>query len=134
MVLALAVGSSRVSTTTPSSPRSYFTAESVMSCSFTDLSCGAVRLTGSRHALRSHQLDDRGDAHAAADAQRGQAALELTTLELVDQGAEDHRAGGAERVAHGDRATVDVGDLRGDVHVPHEAHRHRGEGLVDLEQ
>src|ERR1700710_1735225 len=107
MVFAPAVGSSRVSTTIPSSPLSYFTAESVMSV-----------LGVSRRG--SDQLDDGGDAHATADAQRGEAALELTTLELVDQGAEDHRAGRAERVAHRDRTTVDVGDLLVDVHVAHE--------------
>ena len=33
-------------------------------------------------------------------------------LELVEHGAEDHRAGGAERMAHGDGAAVDV-DLGG---------------------
>src|SRR5689334_10273109 len=117
MVFALEVGSSRVSTTMWSSPLSYFTADSVMVSSFTSLGAFASRLTGSRHAPRefvphsrtlldhhrsglssflartsSDQLDDGGDAHAAADAERGQAALELTPLELVDQGAEDHRA------------------------------------------
>ena len=50
---------------------------------------------------------------------------QVAPLELVDQGAEDHRAGRAERVAHRDRAAVDVGDLVGDAHVVHEAHRDR---------
>ena len=61
----------------------------------------------------SDALDDGGDAHAAADAERGQAVALVAALELVDQGAEDHRAGRAERVAHGDRAAVDVDLLRG---------------------
>src|SRR5690349_696075 len=74
----------------------------------------------------SDQLDDGGDPHAATDAERREAALEVAPLELVDEGAEDHRAGGAERVAHGDGAAVDVGDLRGDAHVAHEAHGDRG--------
>src|SRR5690349_15234014 len=83
---------------------------------------------------RSDQLDDRGDAHPAADAERGEAALLVAAGELVDEGAEDHRAGGAEGVAHGDGAAVDVGDLVGNAHVLHEPHGDGGEGLVDLEQ
>src|SRR6476661_2343940 len=83
---------------------------------------------------RSDELDDGGDAHAAADAERGEAAALVAALELVDERAEDHRAGGAERVPHRDGAAVDVGDLVADAHVLHEAHRDRGEGLVDLEE
>ena len=36
------------------------------------------------------------------------AVFEVAALELVEHGAEDHRAGGAERMAHGDRAAIDV--------------------------
>src|SRR4051794_28300428 len=122
MALALAVGSSRVRTTMPSSPRSHLTAESEFG--------SLMSLFRSRGGGRSDELDDGGDAHAAADAQRGQAALAVATLELVDEGAEDHRAGGTQRVTHGDRSSVDVGDLVADAHVPHEAHGHGGEGLV----
>src|SRR5690349_13448629 len=71
-------------------------------------------ISGSAGASRSDELDDRGDAHAAADAERGEAAAQVATLKLVDQRAEDHRPGGAERVAHRDRAAVDVGDLVAD--------------------
>src|SRR5699024_11766827 len=66
---------------------------------------------------RSDALDDGGDAHATADAQGGDAALEVTALELVDERAEDHRAGGTERVTHGDGAAVDVGLLLAPAHV-----------------
>src|SRR3954447_24037137 len=94
-------------------------------CSF----CGGRRYDGASDAL-----DDGGDAHAAADAERGQAALQVAALELVDQRAEDHRAGGAQRVAHRDGAAVDVDLLVVQVEVAHEAHGDRGERLVDLEQ
>src|SRR6185295_3147606 len=67
-------------------------------------------------------------------ARRGKAVAQLAALQLVDQGAEDHRAGRAERVAHGDRAAVDVHDFVGNVHFLHELHRYHGEGLVDLEE
>ena len=80
----------------------------------------------------SDAFDDGGDAHAAADAQRGQGALQVAALELVERGAEDHRAGRAERVPHGDGAAVDVHDLVRDLHVLHEAHGDRGERLVDF--
>src|SRR5919107_4411347 len=92
------------------------------------------RVSEAQLAGGSDDLDDGGDAHAAADAERGEAAAQVATLELVDERAEDHRAGGAERVTHGDRAAVDVGDLVADVQVAHEAHRDGGERLVDLEQ
>src|ERR671917_266891 len=52
----------------------------------------------------SDSLDDGGDAHAAADAQGGQAAAQVAPLELVDERAQDHRAGGAQRVPHRDGA------------------------------
>src|SRR5690606_7571006 len=83
---------------------------------------------------RLNALDDRGNAHAAADAQGAQAALEVATLEFVEDDADDHGAGGAQRVAHRDGAAVDVGDLVRDAHVLHEAHGNGRERLVDLEQ
>src|SRR6476659_8917748 len=62
----------------------------------------APSLETTRGEKGSDELDDGGDAHAAADAERGEAAAQVTALELVDQGAEDHRAGRPERVAHRD--------------------------------
>ena len=79
-------------------------------------------------------LDAEGDAHAAADAERGEALLGVALLHLVEQGGQDAGAAGADRVADGDGAAVDV-DLVG---VPAEllADRERlgGEGLVGLDQ
>ena len=54
--------------------------------------------------------------------------------QLVDQRAEDHAAGRAERVAHGDRAAVDVDLLHVEAHVLDEAQHDRRERLVDLDQ
>src|SRR4051812_4313743 len=105
----------------------------VVGCGWARASPGLdTRVTASR--AQSDELDDRGDPHPAADAQRGEAASEVAALELVDEGAEQHRAGRAEWVAHGDGAAVDVGDLVGDPHVLHEAHGDRGERLVHLPQ
>src|SRR5690348_4769418 len=135
MVFALAVGSSSVRTTIPSASFSYFTADSDIA--FLQGSGVSRQAPGRLHLNqreRSDALDDGGDAHAAADAERGEAAAQVAPLELVDEGAEDHRAGRTERVTHGDRTAVDVGDLVGDAQVAHEPHRDRGERLVDLEQ
>src|SRR5699024_4552373 len=80
----------------------------------------------------SDALDDGGDAHAAADAERDEGALAAGALELVENGAGDHRAGRTEGVAHGDGAAVDVELLVRDVHVLLEAQHDGGEGLVEL--
>ena len=94
---------------------------------------GAEFVADGAHGFRS-SFDDGGDAHAAADAQRAEPRFEPAPLQLVEQRAEQHRAGGAERVAERDRAAVDVDLLVRHAHLAHEAHRHGGEGLVDLEQ
>lgn len=73
-------------------------------------------------------------ALSAANAQRGQAALLACALHLMEEVDGDTATGGAQGVADGDGAAVDV-DLRG---VPaHDlVHRHglRGEGLVGLNE
>uniref|UniRef100_A0A0N4Z3R5 PE-PGRS family protein n=1 Tax=Parastrongyloides trichosuri TaxID=131310 RepID=A0A0N4Z3R5_PARTI len=83
---------------------------------------------------RSDALDDGGGAHSGADAEGGQASRPVGALQLVQQGAEDHAAGGAQRVAHGDGAAVHVHPVVRHVQLLHEIHDHRGEGLVQLEQ
>src|SRR5689334_14178476 len=114
MVFADWLGSSRVRMTTPSA--SWSQRMVVLS------------------ALISDTLQDRGDAHAAADAQRGQAVTEVLALEFVHERAQDHAAGGAQRMAHGDRAAVDVDLVHVKAHVADEAQDDGGEGLVDLHQ
>src|SRR5258708_38632842 len=59
-------------------------------------------------APQSHTFKNRRRAHAAADAERGEAGREAATLELVEHGAQDHGAGGAQRMAHGDGAAVHI--------------------------
>src|SRR4051812_16949552 len=51
----------------------------------------------------SNPFDDRRGAHAGADAERHERGFLAGALELVEHGAEDHGAGRAERMAHGDR-------------------------------
>src|SRR5665811_891582 len=127
IVLALWFGSSRIRLTMPSSPRSYRTASVVASVI-------SVCLHQDPWGMGSDALDDSGNAHAAADAKGGNAVLLVAALQFVDQRAEDHRTGRTERVAHGDRAAVDVDLVMRHIHVAHETHDDRGEGLVHLEQ
>lgn len=64
---------------------------------------------------RSHgsdPLDDRGGPHAGRNAERGKAGALAGALKLVQQGADDHRAGCAQWVTHRNRAAIDV-DLFG---------------------
>src|SRR5436190_7913087 len=57
---------------------------------------------------RLDSLDDGRRPHAGADAQRHQRGRKLAAFQLVEHGAEDHGARRAERMAHGDRAAVDI--------------------------
>src|SRR6202035_5017784 len=57
-------------------------------------------------------LNTHRNAHAAADAQRGEALLGIALLHLVKQRHQHAGARGADRMANGDGAAVDV-DLAG---------------------
>src|SRR4051812_15185809 len=69
--------------------------------------------------IASHPLDDPRGAHADADAQRPQRGRKIAPLQFVEHGAEDHCAGGAEWMAHGDGAAIDVDLLVIDVELLH---------------
>ena len=53
-------------------------------------------------------FDGQGYGVAAAQAQRGDAALQIAALEFVEERDQDARAGGAYRVADGYGATVHI--------------------------
>ena len=55
-----------------------------------------------------------GGAHARADAQRDERGVEITALQFVQNGAEDHGTGRAQRMAHGNRAVMLYIVQRGD--------------------
>src|SRR6056297_1683821 len=111
-------GTSQVMTATPSAPFSIV--KSVMSQS----PVGAVL----------NALDNRGGTHAGSDAKRGKANLFVGPLKLVQQRADDDRAGGTQRVAHGDGPAVHVDHTGVDIERLHEAQHDRGESLVHFEQ
>src|SRR5580658_7190652 len=62
--------------------------------------------------VRSLSFDAHCDAHAAADAQRGQALLRVALLHLVEQRHQHPRAGCPDRMADSDGAAIDI-DLAG---------------------
>src|SRR5690606_7166863 len=82
----------------------------------------------------SNSFNDRRDTHAATYTESGQAVTQVAFFQFVEQGAEDGAAGGAQRVAHGDGAAVDVDLVLANAHVLHELHDDGGKRLVDLEQ
>src|SRR5580704_8323954 len=87
-----------------------------------------------RIVVLSDTLDHRRDAHPGADAQRREAVATTSPLEFVEQRADDHAAGRTERMAHRDRATVDVHLLELEVHLLGEPEHDGGERLIDLDQ
>src|SRR5207253_1441093 len=83
---------------------------------------------------KSVPLDANRDAHAATDAERGKALLRVALLHLVDERGEDARARGADRVANGDGAAVDVDLARVPAEFFPDRDRLRRKGLVRLDQ
>src|SRR5580700_7696947 len=78
--------------------------------------------------------EQQGLALAAAAAQPGGAEPSAAPAELVAQVHREPGAGGADRVADGDRAAVDVHDVGADAQVAHGLDGHHRERLVDLDQ
>src|ERR1700744_6521287 len=73
------------------------------------------RVQRSLHSLATLPLVAReahGDAHAAADAERGEALLGIALLHFVQQRDQHARAGCTDRMTDRDRAAIDV-DLGG---------------------
>src|SRR5271169_2680505 len=80
-------------------------------------------------ALHAH-----GDAHAAADAQRGEAFLGVALRHFVEQRHQDARAGCADRMTERDRTAIDVDLARVPAEVLVDRAGLGGEGLVGLDE
>src|ERR1700679_2016818 len=85
-----------------------------------------------RLKLAPRYFDHDRVALTAAGADRGDAEAAATAAELMNECADDAGSRGADRVAEGDRAAVDVDLLLVDAEHPHRVEGDRGEGLVDL--
>src|SRR5580693_8747196 len=82
----------------------------------------------------SDPLDDRDVGLAAAFAYGQEAVAAAGALQGVDQGGEQTGAGGAERVAEGDRAAAHVDPAQVGAGLALPGQDHRRERLVDLDQ
>src|SRR5258708_19691194 len=81
----------------------------------------------------SDAFDDRGDAHAAANAHADQCALELAALQFVEHRRDQRSAGGSQRVAHRDGTADAVEFLVTPAHVALQPQAHRRAGLLDFD-
>ena len=79
-------------------------------------------------------LDGERDAVAAAEAQRRDAALQVSALQRVEQRRQHAAAARADRVAERDSAAVDVHLRRIDAELVEHGDRLHGERLVQLEE
>src|SRR5579885_872160 len=75
-----------------------------------------------------------GDAHAAADAERGEALLGVALLHLIEQRGENARARGADRMTEGDGAAIDVELGRIEAELLADRDRLCSEGLIGLDE
>src|SRR3954468_17496647 len=87
-----------------------------------------------RASLALDTFDDDGRGHATGRAHGDETALQVAPLELVEQGADQNRAGGADGMAECDRAAIDVDPRAVELEVADVFFRNHGKGLVDLEQ
>src|SRR5687768_8051977 len=82
----------------------------------------------------SYALEDRGGAHAAADAHGHESVPDIAAPHLVEQCRRQLGAGTTQRVAEGDRATVDIQPLRIDRQLAQAREDLHGERLIELDQ
>ena len=80
----------------------------------------------------SCQLNGNRRCFAAADAQGGDAAFEVTRLEGVQQRHDQARAAGADGMPESAGAAVDVDFRMRQLELMHGRHGHHRESLVDL--
>jgi acyl-CoA synthetase (AMP-forming)/AMP-acid ligase II len=85
-----------------------------------------------RARCRSGTLDDRGRGHPAAGAHRDEPGGQVAPFELVEHGLDEHGSGGADRMAKGDGAAIDVDPVFVDLQVADDLHRDGRERLIDL--
>src|SRR2546425_5404461 len=76
----------------------------------------------------------QGDGVAAAEAESSDAALEVAASELVEQGDENARAGGADGMADGDCAPIDVDFFGIEFQLARDGDGGDGKGFVELEE
>lgn len=80
------------------------------------------------------RFDAHRDAHAAANAQRGEALRGLAALQFEDKRVEDAGTGRTDRVADGNRAAIDVDLVRVKTEIAGHSAGLSGEGFVCFDE
>src|SRR5919205_677248 len=91
-------------------------------------------MTATRTGGSSDSLEGRRDGAAAAETQRRHAVAALAAAQLVEQGRDDSRSRGADRVPERDRAAIDVDLVPVEPQLAPIGERLRGKRLVDLDE
>ena len=84
--------------------------------------------------MGSDTFDDGGGAHATTGAHGDQAGLQITTLEFVEQRADEDATRGTNGVTKSHRATIHIDLVPRHAGVFHELEYDSGECFVHLEQ
>src|SRR6267143_1020397 len=79
-------------------------------------------------------LDSEGHGVASAEAEGGDAALEIAALQFVEQGDEDARAAGADGMAEGDSAAVHVYFFGIELELPRNGNGSDGESFIEFDK
>src|SRR5713101_1240246 len=79
-------------------------------------------------------FNGEGDGVAAAEAQCGDAALQVAALQFIEQRDQDARAAGADGMAERHRAAVDVHLFRIELEVPRNGNGSDGESFIELDE
>ena len=79
-------------------------------------------------------LDSEGDTISATETQRGNPSSQAALLQGVEEGRENPRAAGADRMSQCDRASVDVHAVGIDPQLAEDGDQLNGERLVDFEE
>ena len=79
------------------------------------------------------RLDGQGDALAAADAQRDDAARKSVAPHRVDEFCREHRAGRANRMAVSDCAALDIHNVVGQAEFTRDHDGDGSESFIDLD-
>src|SRR5690349_16676721 len=99
---------------------------------------GPTTLKSSLHknktSKKSDSLDGEGDGVAAAEAEGGDAALEVAALEFIKQADEDARSAGADGMAERDRAAVHVGFFGIELELARDGNRGHGKRFVQFDE
>src|SRR5215212_6758085 len=90
--------------------------------------------TAPKNSLVNDAFHGDSSGFTTADAQRGDAALQILRFKRMQQRHDQACAGGADGMAERTGAAIDIQSVAGDTQIALRRHRYHRERLVDLEQ